>query len=210
MFETDEGRITNVLIRGNGTDGDSDRVEVWNWIHEFGHTLGLTDIRNVMDPGNQSSAAMGIFDVMSAPSAPELLVWHRFLLGMITDEQIRCVQTTDRTSHWIVPVESESSLPKGVVIPLSKTSAIVIESRRRMGFDSLLGTASEGALVYTLDTTIPYGMSPVNVIPKATSSDLLWRRDAPLHPGDFIEVGGWRISCVEAGPWGDLVLVEHV
>ena len=205
-MDTNEGKIFNVMIRGNGKYPEDN----WGWIHEFGHGLGMTDLRNVVDPAKQNSDDLGVFDLMNSLQMPELLIWERFTLGIINDDQIRCVTKTTPTTHWIVPVEELSNRTKGIVIPLSKTKSIIIESRRRLGYDTKMQSKTEGALVYTLDTTIPYGESPIKIVPRVGSTDIHWRTDSTLHVNDSVTVEGWKITVVESGDFGDVIKVEKV
>ena len=168
------------------------------YIHEFGHALGLTDIRDTLDVGNQKSDGM-YYDVMNNYSYPELLVWHRFLLGFLETSQIHCINSTEASTHWLVPVASASKQVKGIVIPLSSTEAVIIESRRAIGFDTALSSRSDlvGAVVYTLDSKIPYRRTPVKVA-------------QVLKNNDSVNISGYKISVVESGDFGDVVKVEKV
>ncbi len=204
-FATNEGVIQNVLIRGNDEIRDLD-----NWTHEFGHMLGMTDIRNTQDLGNQKSDGMGVFDLMANPTLPELLVWQRFLLGILNDDQMRCVTNQASTTHWLSPVELVTPNPKGVVIPLSSTTALVVESRRRLGFDVNMGRETEGALVYRVDTKIRYNLSPVKIVYPARSVDREWETDSTLRLGESVTSDGWKITVTETGKFGDVVKVEKV
>lgn len=67
---------------------------------------------------------------------------------------------------------------KLVVIPTGRFTAIAVESRRAIGFDSPMGTASEGVIVYEIDTTVPYGLSTMKLVPRVGSTDKQWRRDS--------------------------------
>ena len=189
-YSTKEGNIFNLIIAG-GDYANSD-----TYIHEFGHALGLTDIRDTLDVGNQKSDGM-YYDVMNNYTYPELLVWHRYLLGFLENSQIHCINSTEATTHWLVPVASTSKQVKGVVIPLSSTEAIIIESRRGLGFDIVLAARPDlvGAVVYTLDSKIPYHRSPVKVV-------------RVLKNNDSVNVAGYKISLVESGDFGDVVKVE--
>jgi M6 family metalloprotease-like protein len=203
---TNEGKIFNVMIRGNGKYPEDN----WGWIHEFGHGLGMTDLRDVVDPAKQNSDDLGVFDLMNSLQMPELLIWERFTLGIINDDQIRCVTKNSPTTHWIVPVEELSNRTKGIVIPLSKTKAIIVESRRKLGYDTKMQSKTEGALVYTLDTTITYGQSPIKIVPRVGSTDIHWRTDSTLHVNDSVTVEGWKITVVESGEFGEVVKVEKI
>lgn len=203
--QTDEGIIYNALIRGNDENRD-----LGNWTHEFGHMLGMTDLRDTQSLSNQKSGGLGYFDLMANPNLPELLVWQRFLLGILNDDQIRCVTNQTNTTHWLSPVEAITTRPKGVVIPLSSTTAIVVESRRRLGFDVNMGQNTEGALVYKLDTKIPYRLSPIKIVFPARSTDRQWETDSTLRIGESVTTDGWKITVTEAGTFGDVIKVEKV
>ena len=191
-YSTREGNIFNLIMAG----GDYNNANTY--IHEFGHALGLTDIRDTLDVGNQKSDGM-YYDVMNNYSYPELLVWHRFLLGFLETSQIHCINSTDVSTHWLVPVASASKQVKGIVIPLSSTEAVIIESRRAIGFDTALSSRSDlvGAVVYTLDSKIPYRRTPVKVA-------------QVLKNNDSVNISGYKISVVESGDFGDVVKVEKV
>jgi len=191
-YSTKEGNIFNLIIAG-GDYANSD-----TYIHEFGHALGLTDIRDTTDVGNQKSDGM-YYDVMNNPTYPELLVWHRYLLGFLENSQIHCINSTDTSTHWLVPVASISKQVKGIVIPLSSTEAVIVESRRAIGFDTALSSrfGLVGAVVYTLDSRIPYRRTPVKVA-------------QVLKINDSVNVAGYKISLVESGDFGDVVKVEKV
>ena len=191
-YSTREGNIFNLIMAG----GDYNSANTY--IHEFGHALGLTDIRDTLDVGNQKSDGM-YYDVMNNYSFPELLVWHRYLLGFLDNSQIHCINSIEASTHWLVPVASASKQVKGVVIPLSTTEAIIVESRRAIGFDTALSSRSDlvGAVVYTLDSKIPYRRTPVKVA-------------QVLKNNDSVNVSGYKITVVESGDFGDVVKVERV
>ena len=198
IFETAEGPVYNTMIQGGDTPRD-----IQNWIHEFGHMLGVTDSGGVGNMG---------FDVMLWYGVPELTVWNRFVLGVEKDSQINCVTGTDSSTHWIRPVAWPGEQIEGVVIPLSKSKAIVVESRRRTGYDAALGKESEGALVYTVDTSKSgnNGSGPFTIIgPKRMKVIAMWSLDAPLKQGESVVVEGWRISNLESGAFGDVMKVER-
>lgn len=208
QFATNEKDIFNILIMGGPSSLPAE--EILNWAHEIGHMFGLTDLRDVSDPTKQDSSDLGVFDLMNAPIAPEFLAWQRFLLGILNDDQVRCAATGTPTTHLLAPVERATTAPKMVVIPISKYKAIIVESRRSLGFDGNLGTANEGALVYTLDTTIGYRKSAIKVVPSPTAKDATWRRDAALKVNQAVTIWGYTITNIESGDFGDVVKVEKV
>ena len=191
-YSTREGNIFNLIMAGGDYNSAS------TYIHEFGHALGLTDIRDTLDVGNQKSDGM-YYDIMNNSTYPELLVWHRYLLGFLENSQIHCINSTDTSTHWLVPVASVSKQVKGIVIPLSSTEAVIVESRRAIGFDTALSSRSDlvGAVVYTLDSKIPYRRTPVKVA-------------QVLKNNDSVNVGGYKITVIESGNFGDVIKVEKV
>ena len=207
-FRTNEKNIFNVLIM-SGPAGEKS-YELLNWTHETGHMFGLTDVRDTSDPTNQDSSDLGVFDLMNSMVAPELLAWQRFLLGVLNDDQVRCVASSSMTTHLLAPVERITTDTKMVVIPISKYKAIIVESRRNLGYDTSLGTLSEGAIVYTLDTTIPYRKSPLKIVSPTSATDLKWRRDSALKLNQSLTVWGYKITNIESGDFGDVVKVEKI
>lgn len=206
-FATNEKRMMNTLIMAGPTS--SPDFELLNWAHELGHNFGLTDIRNTMNVSQQDSSDLGIYDLMNSMLAPELLAWNRFILGVLNDNQVRCV-TSGTTSHLLRPVEMATSEEKLVVIPTGTYKAIAIESRRAIGFDATMGTASEGVIVYEIDTTIPYHLSAMKIVPRVGSTDTQWRRDSALKVGDSVTTQGWKIAVLESGDFGDVIKVEKL
>lgn len=196
IFQTAEGPIYNTMIQG----GDSPR-DIHNWMHEFGHMLGVTDSGGVGNMG---------FDIMLWYGVPELSAWNRFVLGVLQDSQINCVTKASASTHWLRPVAWPGSQLEAVVIPLSESKAIVVESRRRTGYDASLGKESEGALVYTVDTTKSghTGSGPFTIVgPKRMTKIVMWSLDAPLKKGESVSVEGWKIINLESGSFGDVIKV---
>ena len=97
-----------------------------------------------------------------------------------------------------MPVASDSQGVKGLVIPLNSTEAIIVESRRAIGFDTKLASRLDlvGAVVYTLDSKVPYRRTPVKVA-------------QVLQPGSSVVVNGYKISVIESGQFGDVIQVER-
>lgn len=204
FFSTREKPIANVLIASVLTGGTPS--ELLNWAHETGHMFGLTDTRNVPDTAAQDSSPLGVFDLMSSPFAAEILAWQRFILGTINDNQVACA--TSNLTAWLTPVEQRDQGVKLAVVPLTKYTAIGIESRRGYGYDSVLGSAAEGLIVYKIDTTVPYRKSPFTVITPPGATDMEWKRDAALKQGQSLTIEGVTVKNIESGSYGDVVSIE--
>jgi hypothetical protein len=188
-------------------------------MHEIGHLMGLADLYN-FDAANEAAAGggksandlqfkyMGVFDLMNwaGGAGVELTAWNRWLIDLISDDQIRCLPTT-ATTTLLSPVEISGGV-KGAVIQLSKTEAIVIESRRALRYDKNLDKTSEGVLIYKVNTSISSGLGPMRVVGRPGSSDI-WFRDAPLKLNDSRMVDGYEIRVIESGVFGDVIEVSR-
>lgn len=188
----------------------------WRWgglvlAHESGHTLGLPDLylfeAPPEDPGNYH-AAVGGWDLMGLISGagPEYFAWHRWQLGWLDDAQVVCAGDDRTTSARLAPVaRSGEALPGQaamVVYPLSETRAVVVENRQPVGYDE--GIEARGALVYTVDTSVPSGEGPVRVVDSTPgSADGL--DDAPFAAGSsWTEPTTGAELTFRAGPAGTL------
>jgi hypothetical protein len=143
-------------------------------------------------------------------SAIEINLWNRYLLGWVADSQVNCLTDVDLKSagseYLIDPIERVNALSKGIVVKLSDSKILVIESRRNEGFDNL-PVSQEGTLVYTVDMTIPTikGGWQVQRRPGSVMKNFA---DAALQQGDVITVGGVRIEILKRTEAGDLVKVS--
>jgi len=200
---SDDGLMNAVLVTGNDQSRD-----IANWIHEFGHLLGLPDRNwNVnSDPG---------FGIMFGwYGAPEMAAWSRWQLGILQDKQVDCKTDTSTSTHLIRPVAWSGEYQKAVVIPVSENEVIVVESRRRQGYDALLGKESEGAYVYRIDTSAkmyqPDTKKIVDVVaPSRVKRGSGWAMDASLKLGESVTSDGWTITVKETGAYGDVIEVKR-
>ena len=86
-----------------------------------------------------------------------------------------------------------------MVVPLTETTALVVESRRILGYDSHL--SKEGALVYKVDTSVPTGEGPIVVGSISKPPD----DSALLGPGEVWNWDGYSVTVKEVTPEGDFV-----
>ena len=208
-ISTNDGPVTNITLSGADAWQNISRGTPWRWIsHETGHLFGLHDL--YVNPGD---AVYGTWDLMSnnwAVGAIEINSWNRYLLGWLTDSQINCLNTTEITSAGVTqlinPIERVNDLTKAVVVRLSSTKILVIESRRNEGFD-VLTASQEGTLVYTVDMTIQSIKGGWKVQRRPGSTDPQFT-DAALRVGDVITVDGVRIEVVSRDQNGDTVKVS--
>ena len=201
-IDTDDGLVESVLVTGNDQSRD-----ISNWIHEFGHLLGLPDRNWNVDTNAGFDGMWGWYGAL------EFSVWTRWLAEILKDEQVDCKTDTATSTHWLRPVAWTGDHQKGVVIPVSDHVVIVVESRRRQGYDALLGKESEGAYVYRVDTSAkmyqPDTKKIVDVIaPKRVKLGGGWAMDASLKLGESVTSDGWIITVKETGAFGDVVEVK--
>ena len=179
------------------------------WLnHEVTHTLGLVDLYAF----TQSNSAnrydnlryTGEFSYMGFSSyesnAPSLFAFERWNLGWINDSQIKCLKDA-KSTELISPVQTSGGV-KAVVIPISRTKAVVIESRRAIGIDKNI--AKSGALVYVVDSSIQSGQGPVRVFPSDVSSDPRYLK-APRALGESVTTEGVTIKVTKSDNSGDTV-----
>ena len=208
-------------IRKNGitldgkyiSNGATSAYDLNNWKsiwlnHEVTHTLGLVDLyaSTQSNPANRYDGLRytGEFSYMGFSSyesnAPSLFAFERWNLGWINDSQIKCLKDA-KSTELISPVQTSSGV-KAVVIPISRTKAVVIESRRAIGIDKNI--AKSGALVYVVDSSIQSGQGPVRVFPSNVSSDPRYLK-APRALGESVTTEGVTIKVTKSDDSGDTV-----
>lgn len=130
----------------------------WNVSHELAHALfGFEDL---YAPSNAESF-LGGWDLMeTSMGTSELMGWHRWLTGWITDNQVRCVANSGISKHFISAVNIKDEKPKFIVIRNSNSSAYVVELRNRTDFDLVKQTL----IVYSIDTSFTTGAGPVRLV----------------------------------------------
>ena len=181
--------------------------------HEFGHSaLGLADLYS-FDASMLGSAGfaqqfkyMGVYDLMNwaGGAGLELTAWNRWIGGLIGDSQILCLPDST-TVTLLKPLQLLNNEVKGMVIPISKSSAIVIENRAALGFDKGLSQGSRGVIAYFVDTSIESGFGPMQVIRKPSSTDV-WFTDNALKVGEELNHKGYSIKVL--GSLGNDMYVE--
>ena len=208
-------------IRKNGitldgkyiSNGATSAYDLNNWKsiwlnHEVTHTLGLVDLYafTQSNPANRYDGLRytGEFSYMGFSSyesnAPSLFAFERWNLGWINDSQIKCLKDA-KSTELISPVQTSGGV-KAVIIPISRTKAVVIESRRAIGIDKNI--AKSGALVYVVDSSIQSGQGPVRVFPSDVSSDPRYLK-APRALGESVTTEGITVKVTKSDDSGDTV-----
>ena len=212
-------------IRGNGITLDGKYISngttsaydlnYWKsiWLnHEITHTMGLVDVYAATRENSANNydghRYVGEFSYMGFSSfegnAPGLFAFERWNLGWIDDSQIVC-SSAKEISQLITPVQSAGGI-KAVIVPLSRTKALVVESRRAIGLDSKI--AKTGALVYIVDSSVQSGYGPVKIYPSSVLTDPRYLQ-APRAVGESVTVEGITVSVTSASSAGDTVSIKR-
>lgn len=184
----------------NGMTSGAD-LKIWGslWLnHEGSHTLGLADLYAFQGATHRF---VGDFSVMGTilGKAPEMFAYERWLLGWLDDDQIVVQTALDKTTT-LSAIENRGSI-KAVMVRTGRTSAILVECRRPLGYDHAL--PKPGALVYVVDTSIVSGSGPIRVVPHTEPLC----HDSPLALNESVTVGKVTITVMKATETSDTVRV---
>lgn len=151
------------------------------------------------------------------PDAEEMLAWSRWQLGWLDATQVHCMTETENTIT-LRPVADAGDGIAMVAIPLSDTELIVMESRRKIGYDAgdyqrwpdgaratYPGLLEEGVLVYTVNAKIETGQLPLRVVGDPGTGQVA---DYPILTQDeSVTVRGYTIKVVSSTSFGDTVTI---
>jgi hypothetical protein len=180
------------------------------WIHELYHPGFNLGDQYGDGKWNFDKRGMGQWGIFASGTS-DMLHWQKWLAGFTTDSQVKCASKEITSTTWLAPGSTKTSKQKMVVVPLSSTEAIVVESVRATGLNYKLSTVEQGALVYSIDTNdLRHGFGYEVQLPKARE----WMRHkyamghAPLKKGESLIFKGVKITNVEWGEFGDVIRVE--
>lgn len=137
-------------------------------VHETLHVFGIPDLYEFgVDDFNRF---VGAWDVQGwVEVGGDLLVWNKWKLGWVDDDNILCVDRPGRLTARLAPARLASSSPKAVVVAVNDHTAYLLEHRDRRGLDR--GQARGGILVYRVDADLPTGHGPIQVEPAQRPAD---------------------------------------
>ena len=187
-------------------------IPFW-WIHELYHSgVGFDDHYGDAKSSTKTEYGLGWWTMMT-PWGGDLSVWEKWIVGFITDSQVHCIKPTNAITKWIAPSSVKTKEKKAIVIPISQTKGIVIESIRAAGLYYKIPKVSEGVLVYEVDTTIEgHGLGMKLALPTNRDPDQgpFFLAQATLREGESVVSNGYKITIVESGTFGDVVKVEKI
>ena len=157
--------------------------------------------------------------------AVEMLAWSRWQLGWLDPTQVRCLQDDTDVTITLDPIAIGGALNLMVAIPLSEAELIVIESRRRVGYDhsegyvapdgvltSFPALVNEGVLVYTVNAVLGNGERPLRVISypgnaHAEDNPLHFNEAPILREGQSVTYGGYTVTVQHSYHYADVVTI---
>jgi M6 family metalloprotease-like protein len=162
--------------------------------HENGHAFGLPDLY-AADDFQRTGVLAGQWDTMSLDwgMQGDLLAWHKWRLGWLTDRQTACVTTRGTRTYTLRPLETPGGR-KAVIVPYGASRAYVLEAREALGNDS--DACRTGILAYRVRTDVDSGQGPVTVLdahPHTSACDFSSGafnalNDAPFTAGEHGDV----------------------
>jgi M6 family metalloprotease-like protein len=200
---TNEGPVSSFSIPGKMFD--SDNRQYWSYFaHEFGHAMAIPHVGSSREP----NPFLGL-DIMGNQDgeSKELSGWLRFVAGWLDDEKVYCqeLSTLKNTDVTLVPLSGTGNGVKMVVVPISETKAVVIESRRETKFSCMMSSKRNGVLVYTYDATLMHGenfLKPVTPLDRAieysSNCPVVGYPNPILYKGQKISVEGITIEVIDS------------
>jgi M6 family metalloprotease-like protein len=202
-YISNEGPISSYSIPGKFFD-QSGR-QYWSyWAHEFGHAMGIPHVGS----SHVASEFMGL-DLMGNQDgyARELTGWLRFVTGWLDEKKVYCQELSklDSSEFVLVPLSGKEDGIKMIIIPVSETESLVIESRRETKFSCAMPTNKNGVLAYLYDAKL--GHNDNFLIPLTPSgrsperSDVCQTNMFPdplLYKGQKIDAEGVTIEVLDS------------
>jgi hypothetical protein len=183
------------------------------WIHELMHSgYGFDDHYGDTKQNLSTEYGMGWLTLMT-PYGGDLSTWEKWILGFLKDSQIQCVTGSSSSTHWIAPSTVNTTESKAIIIRISATKAIVVETLRPGGLYYKIPRETQGALVYEIDlmqTGHGMGMKLSLPVGRNVNNKPFFMASYPLKQGEFTISNGYKISIVESGTFGDVVKVEKL
>jgi M6 family metalloprotease-like protein len=185
VFSTKTGNIVGATLEIGRAAGQAHIIA-----HELGHSLyGLEDLYvflNSQRPSVPEPKPAGRWDVMSDSSGlDDFFGWNKLLMGWMKDDEVRCVQSENSSTHYLV--DNRSSVgTKLLLINLAPGVTIAMESR-------LFYSKNQGLLVYKIDTNTNHGDGPITA------------EKNTMDKGQKKTFDGWTIEVKDSSPTGLLV-----
>lgn len=175
------------------------------WLpHEMGHSMGLPDLYTY-GSGYQFKFTGG-WSIMANINGlgRELFGWERWLLGWLDNSQVVCA-----TSPYIRKTLTAIEIPNGlkmIVVPISTNKAVVVESRKKYGYDDKI--TKPGLLVYVVDSSIKSGNGVIQVLPLDYNDNI--KMNATMSVGTELDFENVKIYYETSTSTTDDVIVLRI
>ncbi|MBL6592705.1 MAG: hypothetical protein ISP16_01330 [Candidatus Aquiluna sp.] len=229
-FKTAERTIYDIAAPGDfNIQRTASGAPTWSYfVHEVGHMLGIPHQADEDEnkPGAKKYIVtpLGGWDVMSEHGGGQrtMTTWLRWLAGWLDDDQIACTtkEEVDSEFYELTPVNVVGGKKEALVIKLSETKAVVVESRRfDKKFDVETGNSPNGLIAYTVDATRASAQGNQVILSPRDITEYIkqentwpdWRElDAIFFQGDSIVIEGIKIEAYSIGKDSDVVKVSKV
>ena len=219
----DQHGLTNEKYILNGAVGGSDwrsgAVNSYNgnvnsaatefiWLaHEIGHDLGMEH--------QYEASKVGLWDLMynMQSSSPALLAWHRFLQDWFSDTQILCSDMNFYSERKaIAEISTLSAVDnnlKSVMIKISESELIVIETRKKAPYDLVdMDTSYEGLLAYKVNVNRKSNEGAVTLITTSNPRRFDSVIAGTFGVGEYVESDGLRITNLGVSKTGYFVEIK--
>jgi len=168
-------------------------------LHELMHTTNSTlyDHETMDGWGNMSGVSM------------DFLAWDKWTAKFISDSQVKCASANTTTTTWIKPSTASGKYEKLLLVKLSSTKVIAIESIRNTGFNFKLPQCEQGVLIYTVDANILSQQTGKGLELIKGFSTKSGCKGGTFNSGESVTYDNVKITILESGDFGDVVRVER-
>ena len=195
-----------------------------NYVHEVGHMIGIPHQANE-DAKNESRLwvqnPINGYEIMAnqGGATRTMSSWLRWLAGWLDDDKDLCATKDSITENYfeLTPINEVGSGQESLVIKLSDSKVVVVESRRfDPEFDRQTPNSKNGLIVYTVDATKGSAQgNQVLLSPRDITKyieERTWRSgyelDAVFFQGDSVVIDGIEIQAYSIGKNSDVVRVS--
>lgn len=227
-LDTQEGKIYDIAAAGDWFLKNDSFEPPWvYYVHETGHMIGVPHQANEDQEARMDSRLwvrnpLNGYDIMSnqGGSSRTMTSWLRWLAGWLDDDQVACITKEAVTENYfeLFPINQIGADTESLVIRLSDTKAVVVESRRfDEYFDRRTRNSKDGLIVYTVDATKGSAQANQVLVSPRDITELIsepgWRDgyelDAFFFQGDSVVIDGIQIEAYSIGKESDVVRVTR-
>lgn len=213
---SNEGEILSYVASGKLFDEVGHRTIWSHWVHETAHFLNMPDLYDHIAQHEKKALKIPIgpfsgYDMMSSQDGPSRTInsWSRFIMGWMDENEIYCQNLSgfESASFTLTPIDNNAKGLKSVIIRVSDSKAIVIESRRPTKYDLETKNSREGVVVFEVDTTLGHGegylklVAPENrsLVDPVKGAGVDKQLDAVLYKSNFVTVEGVTVYVEKIG-----------